>query len=46
MRLGQFSDYLGKYSCIFVQKLRRFDEGVTETGREFQIDESNEGLTG
>ena len=37
MRLGQFSDYLSKNSCIFVLKLRRFDEGVTETGREFQI---------
>ena len=37
MRLGQFSDYLSKNSCIFVSKLRRFDERVTETGREFQI---------
>ena len=37
MRLGQFSDYLSKNSCIFVLKLRRFDERVTETGREFQI---------
>ena len=37
VRLGQFSDYLSKNSCIFVLKLRRFDEGVTETGREFQI---------
>ena len=37
MRLGQFSDYLSKNSCIFVLKLRRFDERVTETGREFQL---------
>ena len=37
VRLGQFSDYLSKNSCIFVLKLRRFDERVTETGREFQI---------
>ena len=37
VRLGQFSDYLSKNSCIFVLKLRRFDEGVTETGGEFQI---------
>ena len=29
VRLGQFSDYLSKNSCIFVLKLRRFDEGVT-----------------
>ena len=28
---------LSKNSCIFVLKLRRFDERVTETGREFQI---------
>ena len=26
-----------KNSCILVSKLRRFDERVTETGREFQI---------
>ena len=31
VRLGQFSDYLSKNSCIFVLKLRRFDERVTET---------------
>ena len=37
VRLGQFSDYLSKNSCIFVLKRRRFDEGVNETGREFQI---------
>ena len=37
VRLGQFSDHLSKNSCIFVLKLRRFDELVTETGREFQI---------
>ena len=37
VRLGQFSDYLSKNPCIFVLKLRRFDEQVTETGREFQI---------
>ena len=37
VRLGQFSDYLSKNSCIFVLKLRRFDERVTETGRESQI---------
>ena len=37
MRLGQFSGYLSKNSCIFVLKLRRFDERVTEAGREFQI---------
>ena len=37
MRLGQFSGYLSKNYCIFVLKLRRFDERVTEAGREFQI---------
>ena len=31
VRLGQFSDYLSKNSCIFVLKLRRFDERMTET---------------
>ena len=36
MRLGHFSDYLNKNSCIFVLKLR-FDKRVTETGKEFQI---------
>ena len=30
VRLGQFSDYLSKKPCIFVLKLRRFDERVTE----------------
>ena len=27
----------GKNSCNFIVKLKRFDEQVTETGREFQI---------
>ena len=35
--LSQFSDYLSKNSWIFVLKLRRFHERVTETGREFQM---------
>ena len=43
---GQFRDYISKNSCIFILKLRSFDEQVTETGREFQINESNEGVTG
>ena len=33
-RMCQFSDYL---SCIFVLKLRSFDEGVKDLGRELQI---------
>ena len=37
MRLGQFSDYLSRNSCISVLKLKRFDERVTETGRNFRI---------
>ena len=37
VRLGQISNYLSKNSRILVLKLRRFDERVNETGREFQI---------
>ena len=37
VRLGQVSVYLSKNSCIFVLKRKRFDERMTETGREFQI---------
>ena len=36
MRFGQFNNYFGKSSCIFVLKLRRFNEQVTETGRDFK----------
>ena len=36
VRLGQFSEYLSKNSRIFVLKLGKFDDRVTETGREFE----------
>ena len=36
VRLGQFRNYLSKTFCIFVLKPGRFDERVTETGREIQ----------
>ena len=37
MQLGQLGDYFGENSHIFVLKLRRLDEWVTDTGGEFQI---------
>ena len=38
MQVGQVSGYLiSKDSCIFLLKLRTFDEPTTETGGEFQI---------
>ena len=37
MLLGQFSDNLSKNSCIFVLQLKRLDEQVTETEREYFI---------
>ena len=37
VRLGQFSDYLSKNSRIFVLTLGKFDDGVTETGRELNV---------
>lgn len=37
MLLGQFNDNLSKNSCIFVLQLKRLDERVTETGREYFI---------
>ena len=37
MLLGQFNDNLRKNSCIFVLQLKRLDERVTETGREYFI---------
>ena len=38
MQVGQVSGYLiSKDSCIFLLKLRTFDEPATETGGEFQI---------
>ena len=36
MRLGHLSGYFSKSSCIFVLKLRRFDERVTETGKNLE----------
>ena len=37
MLLGQFNDNLSKNSYIFVLQLKRLDERVTETGREYFI---------
>ena len=36
VRLGHLSGYFSKSSCIFVLKLRRFDERVTETGKNLE----------